>query len=616
MNWIKYLLEANLYLALFYIVYYLLLRRDTYYQLNRIYLLVSSLMAFMIPLLQIGILKPVHIAAQSMPLNTAYIIPLTPVVNMNNTVPTPVVSVNYYLVFYLLVALVLTIAFGVRLYQLVKLARKGRYTSSSNFNMIEIDDEEHAFSFFNYLFIGKHLSASPTIIQHELVHIRQKHSIDIVYLELLKIICWFNPMVYLLQNSMKEVHEFIADSHIAHQDVNSYTDFLVSNAYGLPETNLTNNFFNKNLLKTRIMMLHQKRSGSLARLKYLVALPLLAGMLCLSTLGFTKNYGIVDLAPADTGIKLPPPPPVPAPPLVRPNAHNIPLPPPPVPPKMNTTDKGYKFREDAYLVNGKADFRVVITEKDGNEKAFFRNKATSADLKLLSGKYGYIFPNIHIYDKLPPPPPAQGAPTPGTPANISIAPLPPAPGAPTPGAPAHTEINLSPPPPAPGAPTPGAPAHTEINLPPPPANTMQINDITNKDYPFLSFYQYVVKHVRYPAAARDNRIQGKVFVTFNVNDDRSITNVFINRGVSDEINNEVIRVIKAYKANPDFKTDINYTMPVFLGINGDDGKNIAPNGHNTPQLFKDIAANSTYKATGFKEVHLNEVVVISYAAKK
>ncbi|MES2279221.1 MAG: TonB family protein, partial [Bacteroidota bacterium] len=330
MSWIYYLLEANLYLVLFYAVYYLLLRRDTYYQLNRIYLLTSSLVAFAIPLMRLGFLKPAPIEYGQV-ITQVSSIPLAPVGHFTTGIAAahPVVTINYYLLVYIGIACLMAVGFMVRIYQLAKLARGGKQLAGDNFKLIEIEDEDHAFSFFSYLFISKKLTSSNTIIQHELVHIRQKHSIDIIYLELLKIICWFNPIVYLLQNSIKEVHEFIADNQIAsaQQDVNYYTDFLISNAYGLPETALANNFFTKNLLKNRIMMLHQKRSGSLARLKLLVALPLLCGMLCLSTLGFTKDYSLIDLAPVQT--KQVPPPPPPAPPVVVPDKAKMPPPPPP-----------------------------------------------------------------------------------------------------------------------------------------------------------------------------------------------------------------------------------------------------------------------------------------------
>lgn len=386
MNWIKYLLEANLYLALFYAAYYLLLRRETYYQLNRVYLLSSSLLALIMPLLQLGILKPASEVIQVSTVETAgagmasqFAVQTTQPMPAPAIVSAPAIHINYYLWIYIVVAVLLTIDFGIRIFQLIRLSRRGKHTVINDFKIIEIDEDDRAFSFFNYLFISKKLAASDTVIRHEIVHIEQRHSMDIIYLELLKIICWFNPFVYLLQQSIKEIHEFIADNHVsaAGQDINAYTDFLVSNAYGMSEISLTSNFFNKNLLKNRIMMLHQKRSGSLARLKYLVALPLLAGMLCISTLGFTKNYTVIDLVPGHNAAD-----------VIKPiNHQHKALPAPPVPPpasKAKTiTGKGFEYEESGYLINGKTNFRVIITEKNGEQKEYYKNTATSRRSKII-----------------------------------------------------------------------------------------------------------------------------------------------------------------------------------------------------------------------------------------
>jgi TonB family protein len=300
MSLIHYLLEANLYLAAFYLLYVLLLRSETLYQLNRAYLLGTSLLAFIIPVLQLGILKPEikHLE------NTGSIsIDMEPV--SVSVIPASVVApkwgmIDYALALYGIVTLVMFVLLVYKIVKLVSLSKKGDSKRQNGFTVIEIPGENVAFSFFGYLFVNRELSTSETIIHHEQVHIRQKHSWDVIYLELLKIFNWFNPAIYLLQKSLKEVHEFIADEQVAEVENGAadYADFLISNAYGLTQNQLTNSFFNKNLLKRRIIMLYQKKSGRAARLKYLLTLPLMGGLLCLSTLAFTtKNYGLVDLAP-------------------------------------------------------------------------------------------------------------------------------------------------------------------------------------------------------------------------------------------------------------------------------------------------------------------------------
>ncbi|NNU34572.1 TonB family protein [Mucilaginibacter sp. S1162] len=208
---------------------------------------------------------------------------------------------------YILGTSVLFIMLVIKLYALFRLMRNAQRIDEDEYKLVYLPETNVAFSFFNYLFIGTHASGSATIIRHELVHIRQKHSVDIMFLELVKIISWFNPFVYLLQSSLKTVHEYIADEQTAahEMDTIAYSSFLVNNAYGAGGSSLTHSFFNYNLLKKRIIMLNQQRSGNLARFKYLVALPICAALLCASTLGFSKTYALVDLDPVkESGIKL------------------------------------------------------------------------------------------------------------------------------------------------------------------------------------------------------------------------------------------------------------------------------------------------------------------------
>lgn len=566
MNWPFYLAEANLYLCVFYLAYCVFLVKETHYQLNRAYLLLSCVMAFVLPVLQVGALRPPVV--DSAPV-ASYVVtqpsqyPVTTVISSPPAVaPTPAFSIDDYLwLAYVAGAVVVLLLLALKLYSVFKLTRNNK-AKLGNYKMVYLKDTDVAFSFFNYLFIGTRAAGANTIITHELVHIRQKHSADIMFLELLKVICWFNPCIYLLQNSLKTVHEYIADEQTAatEADALTYSSFLVNNAYGAGGSSITHSFFNYNLLKKRIIMLNQQRSGKLARLKYLVALPVCAGLLCASTLAFSKSYGWIDITPAakttvlpDTlvtpkgfkyketiyskngvkygevtffeangqtktfksdpmteatlnllkeqygyqfpkgtkldvvkfppkpkvdklkfpppavkvrNIKLSPPPPEPPkpkvdvvkfpPPTVK--VHNIKLsPPPPEPPKpkvdqvkfppkrkmdvvkfpppeppkpkvdqvkfppkqdqvhfpplangeLRSTVTGYKYEETGYLIDGKeTNFRVIIHEKNGEQKDFFRNSATKAQIKLLKDKYGYTFPTMEIQDRMPPPPPA------------------------------------------------------------------------------------------------------------------------------------------------------------------------------------------------------------------
>ncbi|MES2112790.1 MAG: TonB family protein [Bacteroidota bacterium] len=327
MNGLYYLAEANLYLGIFYLVYCLFLNRNTYYQLSRAYLLFSCIIAFILPLVQLNILKPASPAAQ--PLQITSFAPVTPLKHAGTArlnliaalaaakaiapSPAPVLQSAHkatkrpftwqdgLLYGYLIGAGALLFVLLIKLYTLFRLMRREPVVNEDKYRVIYLDGSDVAFSFFNYLFIGADAHGAKTIIRHELVHIQQRHSADIILLELLKIINWFNPFLYMVQNSLKTVHEYIADEQTAayETDALTYASFLVTNAYGAGGSSITHSFFNYNLLKKRIMMLNQQRSGKLARLKYLVIIPICGALLCTSTLVFSKSYGWLNIGAAN-----------------------------------------------------------------------------------------------------------------------------------------------------------------------------------------------------------------------------------------------------------------------------------------------------------------------------
>ncbi|TSD66125.1 M56 family metallopeptidase [Inquilinus sp. KBS0705] len=304
MSWLHYLIEANIYLGVFYLCYCLLLNRETHYVLGRAFLLFSCVISFVLPFTQISILKPAAPVVEG-------IIILEPISGLKkaNIAHAPLFNLQDALLYaYIAGVSIAMVVLTYRFYRLYKLSNGREAEIKDNYKIIRLDEENTAFSFFNYMFVGSHLPRPQTVIAHELVHIRQKHSVDILFLEIIKVINWFNPLVYLLQHSLKTIHEYIADEQTAahEKDALAYSSFLVSNAYGIQGSSVTHSFFNYNLLKKRIIMLNQQRSGRLARLKYLAVIPLCGGMLCASTLVFSKDYGFIDLSPKAKAVVLKP----------------------------------------------------------------------------------------------------------------------------------------------------------------------------------------------------------------------------------------------------------------------------------------------------------------------
>jgi TonB family protein len=185
---------------------------------------------------------------------------------------------------YLLGVSVFIVKFIVQLYSVRKLLKR--------------KDSGSAFSFFNRQVVDDQLPQSKTIRRHEEIHIRQLHSADVLFFELLGILTWFNPIIYLYKVTIKNIHEYLADEEAARfqGDKEQYAMLLMSNALGVAPSTLINGFFNKSLLKKRIFMLYKERSRKVAILKYGLFVPLFAIALVASSATIRNNENIKDIA--------------------------------------------------------------------------------------------------------------------------------------------------------------------------------------------------------------------------------------------------------------------------------------------------------------------------------
>lgn len=274
MNWLFYLLQVNLYLVLFFGFYRFFLAKETFFNTNRCYLVLSAALSFFIPVMQFAWVRKLFVAEGVH----------DSVVNlyaMQGTLIRPSVEVSgmnwgQLLAFvYITGVLIALIRFSLNLVYLGKLMRGKLKGELSN----------QAFSFFGFLSVTNDLPKRSTIVQHEYVHIRQLHSADVLLFELVAIFNWFNPIVYAYKQSIRLIHEFIADE-IASQEEASKADYallLFHQQFGLQPIPLTNTFFNPSLLKLRIAMLQKERSDRDSLLKYGLIAPLFLLMLTLSS---------------------------------------------------------------------------------------------------------------------------------------------------------------------------------------------------------------------------------------------------------------------------------------------------------------------------------------------
>jgi TonB family protein len=284
-NFILYLLQSTIILAIQYSVYWLFLRKDTFFQVNRIFLLSSMLISLVVPLFELRIPS----VTQAAPL----VLFLDPVLITAEKVD-KVASVNltWFQVaglVYITGVMIFTLRFIVQLIQLFLLIKRNNITHHEGYNLIFVDKGYSPFSFFNMIFIRKeyYIDGKLTpVIEHEKVHIRQYHTVDLILIELGTILQWFNPFAWFLGRSLKSLHEFMADEGVLQQGFSKsdYQSLILNEAMGLQVNGLSNNF-NVSLLKKRIKMMTKTRSASWTSIKVGFALPALLAVIFLFTAG-------------------------------------------------------------------------------------------------------------------------------------------------------------------------------------------------------------------------------------------------------------------------------------------------------------------------------------------
>jgi hypothetical protein len=302
MSWLYYLLEANIYLIGFYVFYKAFLTESTFYSLNRIYLLSATCIAFVLPFIQLSFLRTIFsndIGDSEQFLIQAY--SQLPKGMWNQLFQ------DFFWYIYLIVVAALAFRFAYGAINIIRLWSRSERYYSGKITFVMPQDPMPAFSFFNIIFLSSSVGEKDTVIRHEMVHVTQKHSLDVLLLELTQIISWFNPIAYLMKKEMTLLHEYIADHYTTSSGIekHEYAMLLIRNSMGFQEhkqsvlkfQHLTNQLFNQSIIKRRINMLNKKQSPDGAKLKILFVVPVLAAMLCVSTMAISKDYAFVDLSP-------------------------------------------------------------------------------------------------------------------------------------------------------------------------------------------------------------------------------------------------------------------------------------------------------------------------------
>jgi formylglycine-generating enzyme required for sulfatase activity len=286
-----YLIEASFCLILMYLCYILFINNDTFYKLKRYYLLFSLVISITIPQLpsthlsknfehKIASFKPNFIS------NSNYKDTFENVIFGNTPIQPENISKTSYLNFYLeLILIIYVIGIVVLLYrlannifQVLRLIGINNKEPYGKFTIVHHDDDYPTFSFLRYIFLNSTNLKSDDmsiLLQHEETHIIQGHSVDIIFIELYKVMFWFNPIIWILKKSLIKVHECQADGYLVDKKKHNILNYqaLLLNQY-LSNINIElAHPFNYSLIKFRIKMMTKTKSGQWAKLKVFFALP-------------------------------------------------------------------------------------------------------------------------------------------------------------------------------------------------------------------------------------------------------------------------------------------------------------------------------------------------------
>jgi len=284
-SFVNYLIESGISLSLFALVYFLFLRRETFFSINRWFLLVSIGFSAVLPLLHIPFYTPQPTVLAE--------VTVTPYVNLLSTITiygagftqsaeTFVLTYSLVGYAYLIGVILFSIKLFIQLFQIGQLILQNKVIAEGKIKLVVLDRDLSPFSFLNYIFVSNNLQNTTgweKMLEHERQHIRQGHTFDVLLLEIIAIVQWFNPFFWMFRRALRENHEFLADQAvISHGTAPSWYKQILINQYVGDQIVIANNF-NYSLIKIRIKMMSKIKSRKIANVKVLIGIVLAVSLI-------------------------------------------------------------------------------------------------------------------------------------------------------------------------------------------------------------------------------------------------------------------------------------------------------------------------------------------------
>ena len=325
-HFLTYLIETGICLTLLYLAYWLFLRKETYFNFNRLFLVGSLLLSLLVPVFHLnmtiteegrlsdtasGIMKFRHSYEDLVKMIEADfgaepgrmhsgknadrapqlteemgVIPSEAMLkdndkgkgsSMRNFLQRINIS-RLILVIYISGVLYFLVRFVYLVIRLTVLAKRNVVTRREGFRIVEIKEDISPFSFFRFLFLNRasfNEAELENVLEHEKAHIMQRHSLDHLFAHGLAVFQWFNPFAWQMRNALKTTHEYIADRQVINKgfELFDYQTILLNQVIGYHSVELVNNF-NLKPLKKRIAMMTKNKPGITAKVKATLVLPI------------------------------------------------------------------------------------------------------------------------------------------------------------------------------------------------------------------------------------------------------------------------------------------------------------------------------------------------------
>lgn len=297
-----YLIQVMVSSGILYLYYQVFLRNKRFHQYNRFFLIGTVILSIIIPFLRIPVYFTHEESAASIVARTLTILGPSneeiPLISggLNSSGISSHYTIDLIYCFYALIAL---LAFGRIIIGLLRIRSLGNHNPAKklgNIFFINTNDSNAPFSFFNRLFWHRDIELNSEkgeqIFRHELFHIRQRHSVDIVFLEIISMLFWINPFFHLIRKEIRAIHEFLADRYALDKcEQWNYAETLLMHALQTKQS-LVNPFFH-NQIKRRIAMITNPKKTSHQYLRKVLVLPVAAVIVTLFAFSYKKDNPVL-----------------------------------------------------------------------------------------------------------------------------------------------------------------------------------------------------------------------------------------------------------------------------------------------------------------------------------